>query len=63
MSIMQLDMPDAEPRGPEPVGIAALSPEQLAGDEDAARLARDLARTGDGGMEPVRVAAFNSFIG
>jgi hypothetical protein len=45
-----------------PDGLRALAPAQLAADHDAARIVARLTRKGSVESEPVRVAAFNSYI-
>lgn len=46
----------------EAAGLAALAPAELAGDNDAVDLVGRLTRVDGDQQEPVRVAAFNSFI-
>ncbi|WUI02121.1 hypothetical protein OHR68_10025 [Spirillospora sp. NBC_00431] len=62
MSIMDIGLPDTEPRQAD--GLTALTPGQMARDLEAERIADRLTRTGEqgDGSEAVRVAAFNSYI-
>lgn len=62
MTIMDVDLP-GQLRDQEATGLAGLTPAELAEDGEAARLALALARVDDADRTPVRVSAFNSFIG
>ncbi len=59
-----MNMAAAAPAGPptSPPGLADLPPAEMATNDDAARIVGRLTRKGHGESEPVRVAAFNSYI-
>ncbi len=60
MSIIDIALPGVG--AGDAVGLAALAPGELAEDKDAVDLVGRLARVDGDQQDPVRVAAFNSFI-
>lgn len=60
--MMDVGLPGGVLWPPEVAGLGALTPAELAEDGEAARLVCALARMDGGEVEPVKVAAFNSFI-